>query len=171
MVQLGELGFFEGGLWRTEISAGVDHARVQEKAVKIVRAVVVKTDATRGLRLALEDALQGGGRAGDDRQQSVAETAPRLPTLEADGGGQVAFHVELAANECHGGGIDVRGKKALQRAFRGQAECKGGRAVAGLAHGPIAENGAPGRRGRKDQAWAVVPAAQLACFHGHEGIS
>ena len=130
----------------------------------------MKADATRGLRLALEGALQGGGRTGDRRHQAVAETAPRLPALEADGGGQVAFYVELAANERHGGGIGVRGKKALQRAFRGQAECKGGRAVAGLAHGSIAENGAPGGRSRKDRAWAVVPPAQLAYWRGHEGI-
>jgi len=170
VVQLGELGFFEGHLRRAEIGAGVDHARVQEQAVKIVRAVVVKPDVTRGLRLALEDALQGGGRAGDHRQQAVAKRAPRLPALQAYGGGQVAFHVELAANKRHGGGIGVCGKKALQRAFRGHAECKSGRAVAGLAHGSIAENGAPGRRGGKDQAGAVAPVAQLASFHGHDGI-
>ena len=41
----------------------------------------------------------------------------------------------------------MRGQKALQRIFRGQAEGKGGRAFAGLANRSLAEDGAPGGRG------------------------
>src|ERR1039458_2362312 len=99
MVQLGDLCVFQRHVRLAEVSAGINHARIQKQPIEFVGVIVMKADVAGSLRPGLEFTLQRRRAACDGAQEMFSQTALGLPTFEAYGCFEIAFHVELSPNE------------------------------------------------------------------------
>jgi hypothetical protein len=82
-----------------------------------------------------------------------SQTAPGLPTFEAYGCFEVAFHLELSPNERGRRGVDIRGQQRLESFVGGNAEGKLGNSIPGPKLGSITEKDAPNRS--VERAWSI----------------
>src|ERR1035437_1663647 len=107
----------------------------------------MKADVARSLGPGLESALQRRRAACDGAQEMFSQSALGLPTFEAYGCFEIAFHVDLSPNERGCRRIDIGGQQILEGSAGGNAERKTGNSIPGTPLGSISEKDAPNRLG------------------------
>jgi hypothetical protein len=107
----------------------------------------MKANVARSLGPGPESALQNRRAACDGAEKMFSQTAMGLPTFEAYGGFEIAFHVKLSPDELGCRRIDIGGKQMLEGFAGGNAKGKTGNPIPGPPLGSISEKDAPNRLG------------------------
>ncbi|MGB9454809.1 MAG: hypothetical protein WCB12_02120 [Bryobacteraceae bacterium] len=106
----------------------------------------MKADVVHGLGFGLECGFESRCPTCNGAEEVFSQAAAGLPAFETDGGLEVAFHVELSANERGCRGIDIGGQQRLKGLPGGDTEGKTGGSLTEALLSPIVKPDAPDRR-------------------------